>query len=65
MLEETPQQFAARHRWSVGLLSTVAALVVLILVYRLTTPKTSQMGLAPGQGIPDSDVLKVGALPVT
>jgi len=65
MFEETPRQFAARHRWAVGLLSTVATLVVLILVYRLTAPKTSQMGLAPGQRIPDGDVLKVGALPVT
>jgi len=65
MFEETPKQFAARHRWAVGFLSTVAALVVLILVYRLTAPKASQMGFAPGQRIPDGDVLKVGALPVT
>ena len=65
MFEESPKDFAARHRWAVGLVSTVATVVLLILVYRVTAPKTSQTDFAPGQRNPDGDVLKVGALPVT
>lgn len=65
MFEETPKEFAARHRWAVGFLSTVVTVVVLIFVYRVTAPKTSQTRFAPGQQIADGDVLKVGALPVT
>jgi hypothetical protein len=65
MFEESPKDFAARHRWAVGLFSTVATVVLLVVVYRVTAPKTSQTGFAPGQRSPDGDVLKVGALPVT
>lgn len=57
--------FTARYRWAIGLCAALASVAVLVLVYRLSTPKTTQTTTASGQRIADSEVLKVGALPVT
>lgn len=45
--------------------SAVVAVVILVLAYRLTAPEPTQTTSARGQRIPESNVLQVGALPVT
>lgn len=54
----------ARYRWAAALSAAMAAVVLLVLVYRLTAP-TPQATTGSGDQIPDGDVLRVGALPVT
>jgi hypothetical protein len=58
-------RFTARYRWVIGLCGAIATVAVLVLIYRLTAPRTTQTTTASGQQIPESEILKVGALPVT
>ena len=54
--------FTARYRWPIALAAALATVIMLVLAYRLTEPTMTTLG---GEGIPESDVLRVGALPVT
>jgi len=65
MPTESRNGFAARHRWTIGVSTAFATVLVLVLIYRVSAPKTGQTTTASGKRIPDSDVLQVGALPVT
>jgi hypothetical protein len=56
--------FTRRYRWAIALATAVATIVVLVMVYRGTAP-TSRGKTATGDPVPGSDVLQVGALPVT
>jgi hypothetical protein len=43
----------------------LAAIVLLVFLYRVTAPRTTQTTAESGGRIPEGDVLRVGALPVT
>lgn len=65
MSTESRNGFTARYRWAIALSAALAAVVLLVLVYRLTAPKTAQTTTPSGERIPEREVLQVGALPVT
>lgn len=54
-----------RYRWAIALAAPVAAVVLLVLVYRLSAPPAVQTTTSSGDRIAESEVLRVGALPVT
>lgn len=60
---ESRNGFTDRYRWAIALSTALAAVVLLVFVYRLTAP-TPQTTVS-GDQIPEGDVLRVGALPVT
>lgn len=64
MATESRNGFTDRYRWAIALSAAMAVVVLLVLVYRLTAP-TPQATSAGGAQIPEGDVLRVGALPVT
>ncbi|HZO20275.1 MAG TPA: hypothetical protein VFB46_14890 [Gemmatimonadaceae bacterium] len=57
--------FAARYRWAVVLFGSLAAIALLVLAYRLTAPGADERTTDRGERVPEGDVLRVGALPVT
>lgn len=61
---ESRNGFTDRYRWAIALSTALAAVVLLVFVYRLTAP-TPQRTTSSGDQIPEGDVLRVGALPVT
>ena len=64
MTTESRNGFTSRYSWAIALSTALAAVVLLVFVYRLTAP-TPQTITGSGDRIPESDVLRVGALPVT
>jgi hypothetical protein len=58
-------RFATRNRLAIGVVAAVALIAMLVLAYRLTAPDSTQTTTSSGERIPESDVLRVGALPVT
>jgi hypothetical protein len=56
---------SGRYRWALALALPLAAIVLLVFLYRVTAPKTTQTTAPSGSAIPEGDVLRVGALPVT
>jgi hypothetical protein len=48
-----------------ALILPLAAIVLLVFLYRVTAPRTAQTTAPSGATIPEGDVLRVGALPVT
>jgi len=65
MATEFRDRFFARYRWAITLCTSVATVVLAVVVYRVTAPKSVQLIGASGERLPVSDVLQVGALPVT
>ena len=65
MASELREGFAARYRWAIVLFASLAAVALLVLAYRLTAPGAYERATARGERIPERDVLRVGALPVT
>ena len=65
MATESRNWFAGRYRWAMALSLPLAAIVLLVFIYRVTAPKSEQTTAASGATIPEGDVLRVGALPVT
>ena len=64
MTADSSNGFVTRHRGVIALGAALTAIVLLVLVYRLTASKPEPTS-AVGEPIPEGDVLKVGALPVT
>lgn len=60
-----PNPFDRRYRWAITLGFAAATIVTLLLVYRATAPRSAQTSAPGGNRISDSEVLQVGALPVT
>lgn len=65
MAAESRSRVAARYRWAIALAAPLVAVMLLVLVYRATEPRTAQTMAPDGESIPEGDVLRVGALPVT
>ena len=55
----------SRHRAAIIVFSGVAAVVLAVLAYRLTTPKPAQPAAKSGAPLAENELLRVGALPVT
>lgn len=60
-----PNPFDRRYRWAIAFGLSAATLVVLLLVYSATAPRSAQTSAPGGDRISESEVLQVGALPVT
>jgi hypothetical protein len=65
MPTDSRNSFSGRYRWAFLLALPLAAIVLLVFLYRVTAPKTAQTTAPSGATIPEGDVLRVGALPVT
>ena len=65
MPNESSNGLSAGPRWALTIAGALGTVVLLWLVYRVTTPRADQTTTAAGKRIADSDVLQVGALPVT
>lgn len=63
MTTEPADGFTRRYRWAIVPAAAVTAIVLLVLVYRATVPRSDQS--APSTQTSESEVLRVGALPVT
>lgn len=57
--------FNRQYRWAIVVGLSVATVVLLVLVYRATAPRSAQTTAPSGDRIAESEVLQVGALPVT
>ena len=62
---ESRSWLTGRYRWAMALALPLAAIILLVFIYRVTAPKTAQTTAPSGSAIPEGDVLRVGALPVT
>lgn len=65
MSAEFRDPFTVRHRRSIALVTPVAAVVLSVVFYNVTMPKSAQTASATGEKIAESELLQVGALPVT
>ena len=65
MPTESRNWLTGRYRWAMALILPLAAIVLLVFIYRVTAPRTAQTTAPSGGTIPEADVLRVGALPVT
>jgi hypothetical protein len=65
MVTEFRDRFTSRHRWAIAVSAAVAVVVLAVIAYRVTAPRSGQLTSASGKPVPPGDVLKVGALPVT
>ena len=65
MPTDSRNSFSGRYRWALALALPLAAIVLLLFLYRVTAPKTVQTTAPSGGTIVEGDVLRVGALPVT
>ena len=63
MTTEPDTGITRRSRWTIIPAAAVTAIVLLVVVYRATVPRSDQP--APSTQSSDSEVLRVGALPVT
>lgn len=57
--------FTVRHRRTIAIVSPIAAVVLSVLFYNVTAPRSVQTAAASGTKLRESDLLQVGALPVT
>ena len=65
MPSESRNWMTGRYRWAMALALPLAAIVLLVFIYRVTAPETAQTTAPSGSTIPEGDILRVGALPVT
>lgn len=63
MTTEPANGSSRRYRWAIVPAAAITAIVLLVLVYRATTPRSDQS--VPSTQTSESEVLRVGALPVT
>ena len=63
MTTEPANGFLRRYRWAIVPAAAVTAIALLVLVYRATMPRSDQA--VPSTQASESEVLRVGALPVT
>ena len=65
MATEFRDPFTVRYRRSIALATPFVAVILSVLFYYVTMPKSAQTATASGEKIADSQLLQVGALPVT
>jgi hypothetical protein len=65
MSSEFRDPFTVRHRRLIALLTPVAAVLLSVLFYYVTMPRSAQTASATGEQLKESELLQVGALPVT
>ena len=65
MLGELREAFVARYRWPLILAGAVGGVLATVLLYNLSAPKPEQVGGVDVKDLPEAQILRVGALPVT
>lgn len=65
MSTEFREPFTVRHRRLIALFTPVAAVILSVLFYNVTMPRSAQTANASGEQMAASELLQVGALPVT
>jgi hypothetical protein len=65
MATEFRDPFTVRYRRSIALATPVVAVILSVLFYYVTMPRSAQTASASGDQISESQLLQVGALPVT
>jgi|GEM_PF-1764403 hypothetical protein len=65
MVMKSSDRFVVRHRTALLAAAAVAAVILVVVGYELTLPKSAQTTAASGAPVPENELLRVGALPVT
>jgi hypothetical protein len=65
MATESGNGFTHRYRFAIALGGSVAVIALLVLAYQATAPQSAENTTGSGNRISESEVLQVGALPVT
>ena len=65
MISEFREALLARYRWPLILAGVVAGVLATVLLYNVTTPKAEEVGGVAVKDLPEAQILRVGALPVT
>ena len=65
MATEFREPFTVRYRRAIALATPVVSVVLSVLFYYVTMPKSVQSADSSGRDVPESQLLQVGALPVT
>lgn len=65
MLGEFRDAVVARYRWPLILAGVLAGVLATVLLYQLTAPKPERVGGVDVKDLPEEQILRVGALPVT
>lgn len=65
LFAEFRDAFVARYRWPLILAGAIAAVLATVVLYQVTTPKPEQVGGVDVKELPEAQILRVGALPVT
>ena len=65
LFAEFREAFVARYRWPLILAGVIAAVLATVVLYQVTAPKPEQVGGVDVKALPEAQILRVGALPVT
>lgn len=65
VLGELRETLLSRYRWPLILVSVGAGVLATVLLYNVTSPKPEQVGGVDVKELPEAQILRVGALPVT
>lgn len=65
MIGEFREALMARYRWPLILAGVIAGVLTTVLLYNVSTPKAEMVGGVAVKDLPESQILRVGALPVT
>lgn len=65
MVTKLSDRFVVRRGAAIIAFGAVAAVVLAVLAYKLTAPRSTQTTATSGAPLPENALLRVGALPVT
>ena len=65
MLGEFREGLLARYRWPVILSGAVAGVLATVVLYNISSPNPEQVGGVDVKDLPEAQILRLGALPVT
>ena len=65
MTIEGREPFTVRHRRTIALSTPVLSVILSVLFYQVTMPRSAQSADSEGRDLKESQLLQVGALPVT
>jgi hypothetical protein len=65
LLGESREALVARYRWPLILAGAIAGVLATVLLYSISSPRPEQVGGVDVKDLPEAQILRVGALPVT
>lgn len=65
MLGNFREAFVARHRWPLILAGVLAGVLSTVVLYNVSAPTPERVGGVDVKDLPEAQILRVGALPVT